>query len=249
MQYISVRRWALCLPALIWLLVGCIRPPDTTVPHQPTALEHTLLGAWTAGEGRVLLDTPTPLETVEATYFALLERAPEFFWVADRFSYTAVRQGVIAVDPIYLCAPGELPAFRSAFVDAVGQLLAVLPPQGSDYARAYALHDALAAVAEYGRAVDSPLGADGAYTAYGALVDGTAVCRGYAMAYLTMLGRAGIAAEYIHSDEMSHGWVRARLDGRWYHIDVTWNDREPISHRSFARTDAAMVALGYAGWE
>lgn len=250
MQSNPARRWALCLLALFLFLPGRARLPEPVADSPPpTTLEAALLAAWTAGESSLLLDTPTPLAAVEATYFALLDRAPELFWVADRFSYTAVSQGVIAVEPVYLCPPSELPALRTAFTEAVAAILAALPPSGSDYARAYALHDALAAIAAYGKADDSPLGADGAYTAYGGLVDGTAVCRGYAMAYLALLARAGIAAEYVHSDSMAHGWVRARLDGEWRHIDVTWDDSEPTSHRSFARTDAAMAALGYAGWE
>ncbi len=244
-----MRRWAACLPVLLLLFSACVRqsPPDEAPPV--TALEQALLSAWLTGEKQILPDAPTPLNVVETTYFALLDTAPEIFWVADRFGYTAVGQGVVAVEPVYLCADAALPDLRAVFGEAIDSLLAAQPPHGSEYARAYALHDALAAVTAYGQANASPLGEDGAYTAYGALVDGIAVCRGYAMAYLALLARAGIAAEYVHSDEMAHGWVRARLDGRWLHIDVTWDDGVPISHRSFARTDAAMTALGYVGWE
>ena len=249
MLYFPVRRWAICLSALLLCLWGCAPPDAVTQETPPTALGAVLLTAWTAGEERVLLDTPMPLTAVEDTYFALQDAVPELFWAADSFSYTAIGEGVVAVTPHYLCPPSTLPSLRAALATAVDDLLAVLPPQGSEYARAYALHDALAAVTEYGRTDASPLGEMGAYTAYGALVDGVAVCRGYAMGYLVLLARAGITAMYVKSESMGHGWVRARLDGRWYHIDVTWDDRSPTSHQRFARTDKAMQALGYTGWE
>ena len=248
MPYINLRRWAICLSAFLLCFGSCVIPqPTSEVP--PSALEAALLAAWSAGEESLLFDTPMPLAAVEDTYFALLDAVPELFWAADRFGYTAIGEGVVAVAPDYLCPPDELPAQRSAMTEAIERIMVVLPSQGSEYACAYALHDALAAVVDYGRAEASALGEDGAYTAYGALVDGVAVCRGYAMAYLVLLARAGITAEYVKSASMGHGWVRARLDGRWVHIDVTWDDRNPTSHRRFARSDRSMQALGYTDWQ
>ena len=244
MPYINLRRWAICLSAFLLCFGSCAMPqPTSEVP--PSALEAALLAAWTAGEESLLFDTPMPLAAVEDTYFALLDAVPELFWAADRFGYTAIGDGVVAIAPDYLCLPDELPALRSALTEAIERIMVVRPSQGSEYARAYALHDAL--VDE--RLANRLLGEDGAYTAYGALVDGVAVCRGYAMAYLALLARAGITAEYVKSASMGHGWVRARLDGRWVHIDVTWDDRNPTSHRRFARSDRSMQALGYTDWQ
>lgn len=247
MKHTSLYRWALCLPVLFFIGLACGRaslPCAVTDSTEATALEQALLTAWWAGDTTVLLPEPTPLDEVEAAYFSLLDAAPELFWVDSRFAYTATRQGVLALTPTYLCAPDALERLRGELESAVGELLAILPPGISDYAAAYALHDALAAVVTYGTG-ESALGDAGAYTAYGALVEGRAVCRGYAMAYLSLLARAGIAAEYVQSGAMAHGWVRACLDGRWLHIDVTWDDTAPTTHRRFARSDSAMAALGY----
>lgn len=247
-----LRRWALCLLALLFLAEAWPQGGVQMVRGgcAETPLTQALMAAWTAGESRVELEPPMPLAEVEAAYFALLDARPELFWVAHRFGYTADASGVIEVAPVYLCGGGAIPVLREAVETQVETLLGAVPVGASDYAAAYALHDALAAVATYGASDTSPLGGDGAYTAYGALVDGAAVCRGYAMAYLLLLARAGIAAEYVQSEDMAHGWVRACLDGVWLHIDVTWDDTGdgPV-HSSFARTDAAMAQLGYTGWQ
>ena len=66
------------------------------------------------------------------------------------------------------------------------------------------------------------------HLAYGALVEGLAVCDGYTGAYNLLLKLEGIDCTSLFND--SHIWTVARLDGRQYHIDVTWGDQ-------YGRTD------------
>ncbi len=82
-------------------------------------------------------------------------------------------------------------------------------------------------------------------TAYGALALGRAVCNGYAQAYRLLLGRCGIEAVYLYSEEMDHGWTMVHLGENWYHVDPTWDD--PVSsisgtvrHSYFLLSDAAI---------
>jgi transglutaminase/protease-like cytokinesis protein 3 len=65
------------------------------------------------------------------------------------------------------------------------------------------------------------------YTAYGALVKNVAVCDGYSKSYMVLLDKAGIENHYVGSEAMNHSWVIAKLDGRYFHIDITWDD--PVS--------------------
>ena len=66
------------------------------------------------------------------------------------------------------------------------------------------------------------------HLACGALVDGLAVCDGYTGAYNLLLKLEGIDCTALFND--SHIWTVATLDGRSYHIDVTWGDQ-------YGRTD------------
>ncbi len=61
------------------------------------------------------------------------------------------------------------------------------------------------------------------HLAYGALVNGLAVCDGYTGAYNLLLKLEGIDCTALFND--SHIWTVAKLDGRSYHIDVTWGDQ------------------------
>jgi len=89
----------------------------------------------------------------------------------------------------------------------------------SDRDKAIVLHDYLVLKCEY---VDA--GSDNKYTAYGALVEGKAVCEGYACAYQLLCQKAGIPVCYVSSNYRNHDWNMVKLDGKWYQVDVTWDD-------------------------
>jgi transglutaminase/protease-like cytokinesis protein 3 len=61
--------------------------------------------------------------------------------------------------------------------------------------------------------------------AYGALVEGKAVCEGYARAFKYLCDRVGIPCELvIGSTDVDHMWNVVEIEGKWYHIDLTWDD-------------------------
>lgn len=92
-----------------------------------------------------------------------------------------------------------------------------------EYARALWLHDWLTHNADY----------DLTYTYYyadGVLLHGMGVCQSYALAYEMLLRAVGIESIYITgeagtgSDTESHAWNLVKINGKWYHVDCTWDD-------------------------
>lgn len=79
-------------------------------------------------------------------------------------------------------------------------------------------------------------GADAPFTAAGALVEGKAVCAGYARAYMLLCRAAGIDLVYISDQEMNHGWNAVRLYGDVRYIDATFDD--PVPDRGELVSDA-----------
>ncbi|WP_333870351.1 stalk domain-containing protein [Desulforamulus putei] len=86
------------------------------------------------------------------------------------------------------------------------------------------------------------------YTAYGVLVKGVGVCQGYASAMSKLLNMVGIENHFIigtgrgSRGTEAHGWNKVKIDGRWYHLDTTWDDPAPdqpgrISYKYFNLTD------------
>ena len=66
-------------------------------------------------------------------------------------------------------------------------------------------------------------------TAYGALVNGSATCQGYAVSMYRLLRELGIECRVITGEGFtgqkseSHAWNIVRVDGSYYYSDPTWN--------------------------
>lgn len=92
----------------------------------------------------------------------------------------------------------------------------------SEYDKIKAIHDYIIEMVSYDQSLSR-------YTAYNAFADKSAVCLGYAAAAYRMFTDAGIECRIISgfagTDE--HVWNIVKLDGKWYNIDLTWDD--PIS--------------------
>ncbi len=74
---------------------------------------------------------------------------------------------------------------------------------------------------------------------YGALVDGRAHCEGYAKAFSYLCGRAGIENAVVTGRTTTdHMWNMVKIEGNWYHVDVTWD--HPPEEISAAYPDAVM---------
>ena len=69
------------------------------------------------------------------------------------------------------------------------------------------------------------------FTAYAALLNGTAVCQGYSSLIYRMAKQEGIDARIIAST--THGWNIVRMDGLYYYLDATWDSKTPDYWRYF----------------
>lgn len=90
----------------------------------------------------------------------------------------------------------------------------------TDQEIALAVHDYLAATVKY----DNTFSGSNIYNMYGALVEHKAVCQGYASAYQYIMNLYGIPTGLVTSSNAAHAWNAVRIGGKWYHVDVTWDD-------------------------
>jgi len=86
------------------------------------------------------------------------------------------------------------------------------------------------------------------HSAYALLMEGQAVCQGYALTTYKMLEQAGFDVKYVVgtvNGNEAHAWNLVKVDGKWYHLDTTWNDPLPnrfgaSSYDYFLVTDAQL---------
>ncbi len=89
---------------------------------------------------------------------------------------------------------------------------------GTDYEKITAAHDYLCKKVTYATDSSSYL----VHTAYGALVNGSAVCEGYAKAMKLLLDAMGIECDTVVNS--THAWNIVLMDNEWYFVDVTNDD-------------------------
>ena len=121
-------------------------------------------------------------------------------------------------------------ARQEAEVDKkVSEIIAGLQLDGkTDFEKIAAIHDYLCDNIEYETAEES---SDIVRTAYGALIEGKAVCQGYSVSLYRLLLEAGIDNRIIFGEGLSgdgssgpHSWNIIELNDEYYYIDVTWDD-------------------------
>ena len=69
------------------------------------------------------------------------------------------------------------------------------------------------------------------YRASGVFEEGLAVCDGYTKAFELMASKAGLSVNRVagtavnnYGNREAHAWNQVKVDGKWYNIDVTWDD-------------------------
>ena len=163
----------------------------------------------------------------------------EHFWFGDSYSIMGTEQTCHRLVPTYTMTGSKLSKARTAMEKAADQILSGLKSSMSEGERALYLHDRLASAVTY------QFGAN-AHNAYGALVEGAAVCDGYAKSLQYLLRRAGIqgfialgSSTNPGTGEMeAHAWNYVRIDGQYYHVDLTWDDQgADLYHMYFNQSD------------
>lgn len=102
----------------------------------------------------------------------------------------------------------------------------------SDYEKVLAAHDYIVKCCTYNKsAIDNNTLSDDDFHPYGVFVKEKAVCEGYARAFKLLMDIAGIecimVTGTVGEENTSHAWNMVKLDDRWYHIDVTFDDPYP----------------------
>lgn len=93
------------------------------------------------------------------------------------------------------------------------------------------VHDYLVENVQY----DTSVSKENIYNIYGAMVNGEAVCEGYARSFKYLMDSLGIPCTLVigkgtnsEGRTENHAWNYVQLDNYWYAIDSTWDD--PVSN-------------------
>lgn len=179
---------------------------------------------------------PYPIDntSMETVTNAVSYDNPHYMWLSKKWTITSYSTGSASISIPYRCSDAERQAMATELEQKIGQIMGGINSTMGDYEKELYLHDYLVKNCEYDSEALTNEDFANAHTAYGAIVEGKAVCEGYARAMQLLLSRAGVDAYVIAGTTIDslgitgkHMWNVVKIDSGWYHLDVTWDD--PIS--------------------
>ena len=121
--------------------------------------------------------------------------------------------------------------------------LAASLKKDTDYKSVKAVHDYLIKNYEYDHSMVNRSDYDGYMT-------GKMVCQGYCTAAFYLLSEMGIPARVVlgssedYQKDTDHAWNVVRVDGKWYNMDVTWDDGGWLpDYTFFLKSDADFTSI------
>lgn len=198
---------------------------------------------------------------IQGAYIRALERNPELFYVSFQVNLEWAGEKVDNLIPIYKYEEAAIERKCNEYEEKIDEILEdYIDPEMSDAEKVLALHDYLVMTTsvdevdwEHWDEVDWNAER---FTAYGALVNRVSASDGYVLAMKALLDRVGIENLYATSESMYHTWNLVRVDGDWYHVDVSWDDvvleedfgcdlEGWVFHSLVLLSDEALLGWGY----
>ena len=161
----------------------------------------------------------------------LISDHPEVFYLGKTsLSYSLGVSTTYTVHFTYSYDAAAVASMRGQLRTAALSMLAEADGTTDAEKKELALHDALVDKCAYNvKAAENTSAYPLAFTAYGAIVNGSAVCEGYAKALKLLLDSAGLRSLYVTGEAASgsssgaHAWNEVYV-GKWVQVDATFDD-------------------------
>ncbi|MEG1984651.1 MAG: transglutaminase domain-containing protein [Oscillospiraceae bacterium] len=184
-------------------------------------------------------------EDVRDVLWYIMSDSPELFWVDWSWDVRSQDNGFI-VAPRYIYDKADTETKSAEINAALDKIVSLAAEAGAEteYDKVLFVHDYLIKNCKYDEQTTQQV-----HTAYGALVAQQAVCDGYAHATQLILNKMGIANEYVEGtgttakQDEGHAWNVVSIDGKYYHLDITWDDRD--AEQSDKAHDSDIVSYNY----
>lgn len=240
----------LCLAIASMLLdVSCIETSAEEICYTEEAMRAMSEGFYAFEESIDLSRFNVSYRDIGALFSNVTKNDPYLFFVDNHLSFSYRADGcVTSVRPRYSMSKGEAYQ-RVAYCREEVARLATLVGRGKSQAEtALFAHDMLCLGFEYDLSLESR-------DLYGFFVNKRGTCQGYAWAYMAILRELGMECDFVASDSIDHIWNLVRIDGEWYHVDVTWDDPpaktdtgRAVSRRHFLCSDKTAAQQGHKDW-
>ena len=189
------------------------------------------------------------VEDIYVAYFALRNSRPEYFWLPNRFEIKVVGSIysiMLSSSGGYEFSPEQVRSMTSQIKTVLAELNQSMSASPlTEYERELFIHNWLISRVTYDHdAAAGNSSGSNAWSAYGALVEGKAVCEGYARALSLLFNMCGIQNRCITGVTTGdHMWNLVKIEGEWYHLDATGNDSGDSNYYTYFNLSDKTIGL------
>ncbi|NGM85164.1 transglutaminase [Paenibacillus sp. 7124] len=235
-------------PAVYWGMDYAYAAASGNVVRSVGDMTQRLSGAMNSRKESVTFTYEGKTSSLKSQIQTALDRAmsgdPYLNYIVDSYSYSyrgGARSAAVSIRLSYRESLQQT-AYVNGRVKAI--LSKIITPGMTGDEKVKAIHDWVVLNLKYDTTFTK-------FTAYEGLKSGSAVCQGYSLLTYKLLKGAGIANKIVEGTAwqggtgQSHAWNLVQLNGRWYHLDTTWDDPTPdrkgaVSTAYYLRTDNQM---------
>ena len=203
------------------------------------------------------LDGVVTKEDLNSTITKILNSNPELFYVKPTYSYYADGERVLSVAPQYMATGDELASQKKEYEELVLKIVKEIDPAWSDLEKVLFVHDHIVKNFRYDPNF-TEFTENTVYDSYRFLKKKVGVCQAYTLLAIELFNRLEINSGAVASISMNHVWNCVEIDGKWYHLDITWDDAmvqgnfdrfDDVIYTNFLCGNAAIEASGHYEWE
>ncbi len=202
---------------------------ELTSNHLDEAREKILWGLLSLEEEIIIESFNVSHDEIKDLYFGLINDHPEIFYTLG-FSWRYNQNKIVtSVMPTYSDSKDRIEEKIIELDAQVDRILnEIIKPGMTDFEKEIAIHDYIVLNTQYDleNYHNETIPYD-SYSVYGVLVNGIAVCQGYAESMKLLLNKVDVDCIVVSAPEIDHAWNIVTLDGVDYHVDATWNDPTP----------------------
>lgn len=198
---------------------------STLSDKQKKAYEIILEGALKNSAAISLYDLNITPRDLTSAFWACDYDNPKLLNIDNGYEYTYSGSRIYSIKVIYCKNAQQTAAALKNVAEKTADVIAQAKNLPSDYERVKLFHDWI-----INRTVYTSSGHISISETDGPILYGKALCEGYSRAFEYLCQSVGIECVCVSGTARSstgsgkHMWNMVKLDGKWYHIDVTWDD-------------------------
>lgn len=165
---------------------------------------------------------------------AVKEDNPMLFWLTDKFGFSNT-DGYTAIQLYSYEPPEKIKTMQNKLNKEVNKFINSVEYGLDDFSLELLAHNYIIDRCKYDDDVKDSDDDYLAFTPYGAIVNGNAVCEGYAKAFSYLLSQLGIESKGIvgKGSQELHMWNAVKIEGNWYYTDISWDDGKKYSRYDY----------------